>query len=79
MGIGIFAFIIFIVLTIICFIPFAFAAFYLFLGVKSLIRANKEGSQPIRAAALKAIFLSLLTLIGSYFLWRWLIQLTLSW
>ncbi|MBK6828478.1 MAG: hypothetical protein IPG86_17215 [Chitinophagaceae bacterium] len=79
MGIGIFAFIIFIVLTIICFIPFAFAAFYLFLGVKTLIRANKESSQQIKSSALKAIALSLLTLVGSYFLWRWLIQLTLSW
>lgn len=79
MGTGIVAFIIFIVLTVLCFIPFAFAAFYLYLGLKSLLRANKEGNQHIRSSALKAIFLSLLTLAGSYFLWRWLIQLTLSW
>ncbi len=79
MGIGIFAFIIFIVLTVICFIPFAFAAFYLFLGLKSLLRANKESNQQIRSAAIKAILLSLLTLAGSYFLWRWLIKITLSW
>ncbi|MBL0269476.1 MAG: hypothetical protein KAX45_02065 [Chitinophagaceae bacterium] len=79
MGIGIFAFIIFIVLTVICFIPFAFAAFYLFLGLKSLLRANKESNRQIRSAAIKAILLSLLTLAGSYFLWRWLIKITLSW
>lgn len=79
MGIGIFAFIIFIVLTVICFIPFAFAAFYLFLGLKSLFRAKKDGNQQIRSAAIKAILLSLVTLAGSYFLWRGLIKVTLSW
>ena len=79
MGIGIFAFIIFIVLTIICFIPFAFAAFYLFLGLKSLFRANEESNQYIRKAAIRSIGISLLVLTGAYFLWRWLIHLTLSW
>lgn len=79
MGIGIFAFIIFIVLTVLCFIPFAFAAFYLFLGIKSLLRANKESNQYIRTAAVKSIVISLLVLTASYFLWRWLIQVTLSW
>lgn len=79
MGIGIFAFIIFIVLTVLCFIPFAFAAFYLFLGIKSLLRANKESNQYIRKAAVKSILISLLVLTASYFLWRGLIQVTLSW
>lgn len=79
MGIGIFAFIIFLVLTVICFIPFAFAAFYLFLGLKSLLRAKKDGNEQIRSSAVKAILLSLLTLAGSYLLWRGLIKVTLSW
>lgn len=79
MATGIVAFVIFIVLTILCFIPFAFAAFYLFLGLKSLFRANKESNQYIRKAAIRSIGISLLVLTGAYFLWRWLIHLTLSW
>lgn len=73
------AFIIFIVLTIIFFIPFAFAGFYLFLGLKSYFRATKESNPYIKKAALKSIGISLLGLVASYFLWRWVIQLTLSW
>lgn len=79
MATGIVAFVIFIVLTILCFIPFAFAAFYLFLGLKSLFRANEESNQYIRKAAIRSIGISLLVLTGAYFLWRWLIHLTLSW
>lgn len=76
---GVVAFIIFLVITLLCFIPFAFAGFYLFLGIKSLLRGSTEKNRVIRGAALKAILFSCIVLAGSYFLWRWLIKLSLSW
>jgi hypothetical protein len=72
MGIGIFGFLLFLFITVVCLIPFAIAVFYLALGINSLLRGRKEKSRVKTMSGYNTIFISSLAVLAIYFLWQWL-------
>lgn len=71
--------VIFLLITIVCLIPFCIALFYFFLGVKALLLGRSEKSRTKTTSGYNAIFSSGISMVAVYFGWSWLCSYLLSW
>jgi|GEM_PF-5425930 len=69
---NIFQFLVFLIITIFCLIPFGVAMFYFILGIRSLWLGRQENSSIKTAGGYCTIIISFLSMIAIYFLWLWL-------
>lgn len=71
--------ILFLLITIVCLIPFGIALSYFIAGCRLLFLGRKEKSNRKTISGYNTVFISGISLIAVYFLWYWLCRILLSW